>query len=82
MKTKEVCWTTREQFVGYVGVVNADVELRGKHTVIYRTKYAQVAERIERLAQTANAKVLATTTDDGLRVVRVSGLYNGNGRRL
>lgn len=79
---KELCWVTREKFLEYVGVVNAEVELRGKHTVIYRTKYAQVAERIERLAKTANARTISSTTDEGLRVVKVARLYDGRGRRL
>lgn len=66
------CMIFREEFVGCVGVVNAEMQYR-YYGVVYRTKYAIVAQNIASLGRSINAKVLHTTTDEGLHVVSVKG---------
>lgn len=76
------CWTTRDQFLDLVGVVNADIKLSGRYTVRYSTKYTLVATRIRMLAISTASRFLYTVTDDGTHVVTVKGFYNGKGRAL
>lgn len=77
------CFWTKADFVTAIGTVNAEVEhpRQSPRIVIFRTKYAGVAERIESLARTIAADILRTVTDDGVYVLRISNLYARKGAR-
>lgn len=69
------CWITRNQFLVAVGIVNADITLRGTTTVTYRTKYMLVAERIASLAKSIGCTFQRTITEDGTYVISAKGFY-------
>lgn len=66
------CFISRNEFIEAVGTVNAEISTP-RTGVRYATKYWMVAERIKDMAIGIRAKVLHTTTDEGLYVVTVKG---------
>jgi hypothetical protein len=77
------CWTTRDEFMKAVDVVNADVKLSRHTTVRFETQYTPVADRIASLAKSIGAQVLRTMyLTDGWRchhVITVKGFYQARG---
>ena len=67
------CYATRNEFLTAVGTVNAELTMT-RTKITYRTKYRQIAMRIESLGKAVGGRVLRTVTDDGTEVVSVAGL--------
>jgi hypothetical protein len=66
------CWSTRDEFLVAVGVVNAEIS-QPRTGLRYETKYRLVAERIESMGRSIGAQTLHTITDEGVHVVTVKG---------
>lgn len=72
MTRKSGCWTSRDEFLNAVGVVNAEIA-KIRTGVRIATKYSGVADRIDSMARGIAAKVQRTRTDDGTIVITVKG---------
>jgi hypothetical protein len=72
MTGKSGCWTSRDEFLNAVGVVNAEIA-RTRTGVKVTTKYSGVADRIDSMARGISAQLLRTRTDDGTIVITVKG---------
>lgn len=75
---KARCWSTRNEFMDAVGIVNAEIKMV-RTAVRFETKYRLVAERIHSMGRSIGANSVHTITDEGLYVVTVKGFRQTNG---
>lgn len=72
------CWTTRNEFMNAVGIVNAEIKMV-RTAVRFETKYRLVAERIHSMGRSIGANSVHSITDDGLYIVTVKGFRQVKG---